>query len=168
MTEKIISFESSESGVRYSTSGFPMSKWQCRLISVRRSYRHSLLRILVEEFRNFPLRIASILRNPTLRLGATIPPYPHHAMEGENCQPIHSYLHACSEHMRELQKEHRWIGILEAQMGAQLFARGFASAHHISCSEKRTACTEGLSCSHSRNLKDGVSGYAVSCTNANR
>lgn len=69
VTGQIISFEVRGSDVLYSTSGFPKTKWQCRLISLRQSYRVSLLRILAEEFCNFPLRILAILRNRRLRLG---------------------------------------------------------------------------------------------------
>src|SRR5208282_2863431 len=119
------SFEDRLLGAPLSTSLRPMSKYRHTLSVARQSWCQSRLRIVVEEVRNFPLRIAAFLRNPTLASGATVPPCPSRFQDwGYFFLGPNSYLNTCTRDMRELQKENSWMGMGDVQLALQAWRRG--------------------------------------------
>lgn len=99
-------------------------------------YRHSLLRILVEETCKFPLRIAAAIRSASLRWGYSIPLYPADQCKG-NAALSHSFVSACSANIRQLREgSHRWMGALDSEVAAEAFQAGAAWAIDNIGSEK--------------------------------
>jgi hypothetical protein len=101
----------------------PSAKRLYRLTAPLRWWRRSILRILLEECRNFPLRILAILRTPSLREGVPIPLDP----SGDGLASFrlkNSFPLACTQSMLDLQNQNAWIGVLESQICCQAFQRG--------------------------------------------
>jgi len=103
----------------------PISKFWYRLCAPLRWWSCSTLRIVVEEFYKFPLRISAILKTPRLRDGVPIPLSPLGSCL-ENFPEENDWLLACTAGMQQLRKQHPWIATLEVQMCFQAFQQGAA------------------------------------------
>jgi hypothetical protein len=89
--------------------------------------RGSIARRVVEEFRNFPLRILDTVRvAPTMKgLGTAYPlPLPPPYL------PAVSYLISCNECIQKLAAKFRWAAALDKEMAALAWAEGFALGSH--------------------------------------
>lgn len=126
-----------ESRVPAGSASSPSAKFAYRLCAPLRWWSRSTLRIVALELCSFPLRMAAILRTPSLREGVPIPLGPL----GYNLRSFgqaYSYLHACTQGMQCLQSQRRLISPLDLQIYAQAFQRGATWAAHKSCSGKST------------------------------
>ena len=116
-------------------SDMPASPTPKRFYWLRGWYRHSRLRLTVEETCNFPRRIVAALRLPHLRWGYSIPAYPNDPCR-ESLALGNTFLHACSTGIRELARDNGWAGRLGLEMAAQAFLAGAAWASDNPCSCK--------------------------------
>jgi hypothetical protein len=147
------SFEDWLSGVPSSTSSHTRSKLLHMLAVVRESWIHSRTRIVAEEVRNFPRRIAEILRHPMLRFGATVPPCPSSFQDWNHfLLAPNSYLHACKRDMQSLLKKNRWMGMVDVQIALQAWRLGVGWNADSLCSESGNM---SQACSYSPNPEDG-------------
>jgi len=105
------------------SSPHPKPKLQALSAALRHRWGCSLVRIVLLEFCNFPLRILAILKTSELGLGAKVPLnlWNH---SSENLYPPNNFLLACSEDIQRLQTANPWSGPLEVQMAAQAFQLG--------------------------------------------
>jgi len=106
------------------TCSSPNSKLRYRLSAPLRWWSHSIARRLADEIRTFPLRILASIRAPyprqTVRLER-----PNLSGCGRDASRLAStYLHSCSEDMRNLRQMYRWAGILDLQMAAEAYRMG--------------------------------------------
>src|SRR5437667_1756151 len=91
--------------VRPGTASRPMPKFFYRLRAPLRWWSCSIARILVAEVCSLPLRIVAILRAPNQKTGVYIP----------SLSDASGFEYACSEGIRELQRAHRWCGVLDCR-----------------------------------------------------
>jgi len=136
---ELISFEVSESGVRWGKEVAPMSKWRGLLASLRWSWSLSVVRILLTEVCSLPGRMAQILRTRSTLLGVTIPPCPDQLREWDHpfCS-VGSYQHACTQDMKLLARENLWIGELDLGLASKAWQLGAIWAADKLCIEKGT------------------------------
>jgi hypothetical protein len=104
----------SESGDCWGSEARLSPKWPRPLRVLHDSFQGSLLQLLVAECYNFFLRISVLVR--TLK---QVLPEPC-----QRCFRNYKVLLACSEDMTRLQREHRWLGLLECRVAAQAWAMG--------------------------------------------
>jgi len=107
------------------------------LLEVRRWWLGSRFRLVGDEFRRFPLRIAAMLNDPLLRFGPAIPSDPRRT-DQMNLLEQSKLLFACNDDIGALQQAHKWTGPLDAQIAAKAYQAGAALAFRMqdSCSEK--------------------------------
>lgn len=99
-----------------------------------RAYRQSTLRLLVLEIRSFPLRILAIVRSSSLRYGSMILAANWDHGIG-NIYLENRYSRSCIHHIRELQKDHRWLGPLDEEIAARMYRWGALWALDNLCKE---------------------------------
>ena len=119
-------FGVSGSGAHLGNKVVPSSKSGDLSSPLHRSLRRSVLRLLSEECGNFLLRIRAILqttKNPV-------------ADSGPCCLSDYRLLLACNRDMTELQKNFRWLGLLNVELAFQAWILGAESALRISRTEK--------------------------------
>jgi hypothetical protein len=126
-----------QSRVPPGSASCPIAKWTYRLGAALRLWRGSMLRIMAIELCSLPLRILALLRTPSLRMGIRIPVQPEGCNLG-SWEEVNSYAHACSEGMRQLQKERGVVSALECQTYCQGFQRGVRWYAGRTCNGKRT------------------------------
>lgn len=97
------------------------SKWPRPVRVVYYWFQGSVLQLLATECGNFFLRISILVK--TLK---QVLPEPC-----QQCFRDHKVLLVCSEDMTRLQREHRWLGLLECRVAAQAWAMG---AKNFCCS----------------------------------
>lgn len=114
-------FQPSESDAHLGSAIRPTPKWQRPLLALRRSFRLSLLRLLLVEVYNLPYRISCLAktRNHPLSDGA------------QQCLADHILILACNDDMIELQKRHPWLGLLEIRVACEAWALGAESTRRI-------------------------------------
>jgi hypothetical protein len=101
-----------------------VSTWIDRLSDLRYSWNRSIVRIVVEEFRNFPLRIVTILRRPSLAsVGVPLPDDLLGRDLSGSCL-LHSFWPACIQGIQGQRKRHPWIGSLEEEILGEAFRLG--------------------------------------------
>jgi len=121
--------------VRGGSASRPIAKLAYRLCAPVRWYSRSILRILAVEFCSFPFRIATILRETSLRLGVPVPLHPEDYSLG-NFEKANNYLRACTEGIRRLQNQRRITSSLDFQIHVQAFQQGATWALHNLCNGK--------------------------------
>lgn len=116
-------------------------KWLYLLRAPHRWWFRSIVRILVEEFYNFPRRIAAVLRTPSLATGWRLPNGIADRRAGNpgSFRSVNSWLHACSSNMLSLQSQYPWLGELELEICCLAFERGAKWHAHTLRNESDTA-----------------------------
>jgi hypothetical protein len=117
-----------------------LAKVLYRLSVPLRWYRHSIVRRVAEEVRNFPRRIAAVLAKPFLAWGPTIPLCPV-GDSPENFCEVNSWLLACSDDIRQLSNEYPWLGALDFEACFQSYAlgAGWYRDNRCSCTGRNNA-----------------------------
>jgi hypothetical protein len=115
----------------------PIPKIVYFLHAPHRWWSHSIVRIMAEEFYNFPRRILAVLKKPSLARELALPSEP----EGGKKHPfdVHNWLCDCISCIRSLQSRNRWMGSLEFELCAEAFAKGTGWNERNSCTQRRDA-----------------------------
>jgi len=127
---------SPQSNAHSGTAYRPKSKIESRIISLRRAWTWSLLRIVVHEICSLPHRILVILRTPSLRSGPEI----SRGMLNDGSESFdqeNKFQRACIENMAQLKNENHWAGYLDLQITAISFQHGAKWAHRNFCNRTR-------------------------------
>ena len=93
-----------------------------------------MLRIVVLEIRSFPLRIVAAIRTPFLQLGNTLYSASRDRSMG-TFEEERKYQRVCSASIKELRRNHPWVGPLDLEIAAQMHRQGalwaFDNPHHL-------------------------------------
>ena len=116
--------------VDWGTPSAPQSTLRRFLASLLRGYRLStLIKLVVNEIRCFPLRIAAVLDDPLLRYGYTTHSYQWDDGIG-NLDDESKYRHVCKSRIQELQASHPWAGPIDLNLALYMHRRGALWALH--------------------------------------
>jgi hypothetical protein len=104
-----------ECGAPSDTTGHhPMPTLQALYDALLGRWRCSLAKIVVGEYRRFPLRMLAILRTSELVLGPVVP-LTLWDRSPVRLYPPSNFALACIDHIQRLRSEDSWAGYLEAQ-----------------------------------------------------
>ncbi len=115
------------------TSSSPTAKLKFRLSAPLRWWKASMLRIVVEEFRTFPLRIRGLLHAPCPRTAVTFQSLCLSGYVRRSADEEYKYQHSCMSHIAQLSRDIDWLGILDQRIAAESFLRGALWASRNLC-----------------------------------
>jgi len=99
--------------------------------------RFPIARIVAAEVCNLPLRIVAILRAPNPRNGVILPRDPRAKAPHLWLPDTDRFELVCNKGIQELQREHRWCGVLDCRTYTRGFYEGSLWSMGTSGSEKR-------------------------------
>jgi len=143
------------------TASSPRAKFLYRLHAPQRWWSESIWRIVAQEIRACPQRIAAALRNPHLRLGYCLWSAREDHSTG-NLYEVSEFARACKSDMEKLGDNHPWLSVLDFDILSQSYRLGVAWAFRTMSPRiemcdavSASSLVSALSCDQLSEVQDG-------------